>query len=300
MSDEQVETSPATQEASRKTTWVVVILIVLAVIAAIVWWWLPASDDKKQPTETVEVEQQQSTEVQVEGYEDEAVEPEPEVEPEPASEEFEPRPEATAPESEPEPEPESEPIALPELDNSTPTVLQSLDSIEVNIRPLKSSQLIRDAVVLMDNISNGSIVRERTIVQRPDGRFSVLEVDGELYIDESSYRRYDTLVDWFISLEPEALAENYEQFKPLVQEAYAEIGYPESDFDNTLLKAIDVVLETPVPDGLVQVDDDSVMYTYTDNSYESLPAAQKQLLRMGPENIERVKEKLREIKRALQ
>ncbi|WP_417438414.1 DUF3014 domain-containing protein [Idiomarina sp.] len=294
MSDDQVETSTATEEASRKTTWIVVTLIVLAVIAAIVWWWLPASEDKKQQTETVEVDQQQSTEVQVEGYEQESEEPEPEIEPEPIP---------TEPESEPEQEPaepEPEPIALPELDNSTPTVLQNLDSTDVNIRPLKSSQIIRDAVVLMDNISNGSIVRERTIVQRPDGRFSVLEVDGELYIDESSYRRYDALVDWFVSLEPDALAENYELFKPLVQEAYAEIGYPESDFDDTLLEAINVMLETPVPEGLVQVEDDSVMYTFANDSYESLPAAQKQLLRMGPENIQRVKEKLREIRQVLQ
>ncbi|RUO68391.1 DUF3014 domain-containing protein [Idiomarina ramblicola] len=293
MSDDRVETSPATEEASRKTTWVVVTLIVLAVIAAIVWWWLPASDDKKQQTETVEVDQQQSSEVEVEGY-GEAVEPEPEIDPEPITEEPEPAPE---PETT---EPEPEPVALPELDSSTPTVLQNLDSTDVNIRPLKSSQLIRDAVVLMDNISNGSIVRERTIVQRPDGRFSVLEVDGELYIDESSYRRYDALVDWFVSLQPEALVENYELFKPLIQEAYAEIGYPESDFDSTLLEAIETVLETPVPDGLVQVEDDSVMYTFADDSYESLPAAQKQLMRMGPENIQRVKKKLREIRRALQ
>lgn len=292
MSDDQVETSPATEEASRKTTWIVVTLVALAVIAAIVWWWLPASDDKKQQTETVEVDQQQSAEVEVEGYEQEPAEPEPEVEPEPVP---------TEPESAPEPEEEpAEPIALPELDSSTPTVLQNLDSTDVNIRPLKSSQLIRDAVVLMDNISNGSIVRERTIVQRPDGRFNVLEVDGELYIDESSYRRYDALVDWFISLEPDALAQNYELFKPLVQEAYAEIGYPESDFDETLLEAIDVILETPVPDGLVQVEDDNVMYTFANDSYESLPAAQKQLLRMGPENIKRVKAKLREIRRTLQ
>lgn len=293
MSDDQVETSPATEEASRKTTWIVVTLIVLAVIAASLWWWLPASDDKKQQTETVEVDQQQSAEVEVEGYE-EPVEPEPEIEPEPVPEKTEsaPAPETT--------ETEPEPVALPELDSSTPTVLQNLDSTDVNIRPLKSSQLIRDAVVLMDNISNGSIVRERTIIQRPDGRFSVLEVDGELYIDESSYRRYDAIVDWFVSLQPEALVENYELFKPLVQEAYAEIGYPESDFNNTLLEAIDVVLDTPVPDGLVQVEDDSVMYTFANDSYESLPAAQKQLLRMGPENIERVKEKLREIRRALQ
>ncbi|MBP58133.1 MULTISPECIES: DUF3014 domain-containing protein [Idiomarina] len=292
MSDDQVETSPATEEASRKTTWVVVSLIVLAVIAAIVWWWLPASEDKKPQTETVEVDQQQSSEVEVESYDEETAEPEPELELKPIPAE---------PEAAPEPqEPEPEPIALPELDESTPTVLQNLDSAEINIRPLKSSQLIRDAVVLMDNISNGSIVRERTIVQRPDGRFKVLEVDGELYIDESSYHRYDALVDWFVSLEADVLVENYELFKPLVQEAYAEIGYPESDFDNTLLDAIEVALDTPVPDGLVQVEDDSVMYTFADDSYESLPAAQKQLLRMGPDNIQRVKDKLREIRRALQ
>ncbi|WP_287817417.1 MULTISPECIES: DUF3014 domain-containing protein [Idiomarina] len=292
MSDDQVETSPATEEASRKTTWVVVSLIVLAVIAAIVWWWLPASEDKKPQTETVEVDQQQSSEVEVESYDEETAEPEPELELEPIPAE---------PEAAPEPqEPEPEPIALPELDESTPTVLQNLDSAEINIRPLKSSQLIRDAVVLMDNISNGSIVRERTIVQRPDGRFKVLEVDGELYIDESSYHRYDALVDWFVSLEADVLVENYELFKPLVQEAYAEIGYPESDFDSTLLEAIEVALDTPVPDGLVQVEDDSVMYTFADDSYESLPAAQKQLLRMGPDNIQRVKDKLREIRRALQ
>ncbi|MDV6315663.1 DUF3014 domain-containing protein [Idiomarina sp. HP20-50] len=293
MSDEQVETSPATEEASRKTTWVVVTLIVLAIIAALVWWWLPSSEDSKQRTETVEVDQQQSTEVQAESYE-EVTEPEPEVEPEPVPTEPEP-------EVQPEPEPvEPEPVTLPELENSTPTVLQNLDSADINIRPLKSSQLIRDAVVLVDNMSNGGIVRERTIVQRPDGRFSVIEVDGELYIDESTYRRYDALVDWFVSLDPYALAENYELFKPLVQEAYAEIGYPDSDFDNTLLEAIDVVLGTPVPESLVQVEDDNVMYTYANEAYETLPAVQKQLLRMGPENIKRVKQKLREIRRALQ
>lgn len=296
MSDEQIETSQATENASRKTTWVVVSLIVLAVIAAVIWWWLPASSEKPQQTETVTVEQTQSTAVEVEPYESSEDDATSETESLP---ETVPETPGTEPEAEVEPE-QPEPIALPKLDNSTPSVLQSLDSTDMNIRPLKSSQLIRDAVVLMDNISNGSIVRERTIVQRPDGRFRVLEVDGELYIDESSYRRYDSLVDWFVSLEPQALTESYETFKPLVQEAYAEIGYPESDFDNTLIDAINVMLETPVPEGLVQVEDDSVMYTYANERYESLPAAQKQLLRMGPDNIERVKQKLREIKRVLQ
>ena len=292
MSDDKVENSPATEDASRKTTWAVVIVIVVAVIAAVIWWWLPS--EKSQQQEKVVVEQSTSTEVEAESYEPE----------EPAEQEPEPLPEPVEPEPEPveqtEEDPEPEQIALPELNNSTPTVLQELDSSDINIRPLKSSQLIRDAVVLADNISNGSIVRDRTIVQRPDGRFSVIEVDGELYIDESSYRRYDALVDWFVSLDAYALADNYELFKPLVQEAYAEIGYPDSNFDDTLIDAIDVLLSTPVPEGLVEVNADSVMYTYADDAYEALPAAQKQLLRMGPDNIERIKQKLREIQRALQ
>lgn len=292
MSDDKVENSPATEDTSRKTTWAVVIVIVAAVIAAVIWWWLPS--EKPQQQEKVVVEQSTSTEVEAESYEPE----------EPAEQEPEPLPEPVEPEPEPveqtEEDPEPEQIALPELNNSTPTVLQELDSSDINIRPLKSSQLIRDAVVLADNISNGTIVRDRTIVQRPDGRFSVIEVDGELYIDESSYRRYDALVDWFVSLDAYALADNYELFKPLVQEAYAEIGYPDSNFDDTLIEAIDVLLSTPVPEGLVEVNADSVMYTYADDAYEALPAAQKQLLRMGPDNIERIKQKLREIQRALQ
>lgn len=292
MSDDKVENPPATEDASRKTTWAVVIVIVVAVIAAVIWWWLPS--EKLQQQEKVVVEQSTSTEVEAESYEpEEPSEQEPETLPEPV----EPEPE---PVEQTEEDPEPEQIALPELNNSTPTVLQELDSSDINIRPLKSSQLIRDAVVLADNISNGSIVRDRTIVQRPDGRFSVIEVDGELYIDESSYHRYDALVDWFVSLDAYALADNYELFKPLVQEAYAEIGYPDSNFDDTLIEAIDVLLSTPVPEGLVEVNADSVMYTYADDAYEALPAAQKQLLRMGPDNIERIKQKLREIQRALQ
>ena len=51
------------------------------------------------------------------------------------------------------------------------------------------------------------------IVQRPDGRFSVIEVDGELYIDEipTVVTASSRLV---VSLDAYALADNYELFKP--------------------------------------------------------------------------------------
>ena len=282
---------------SSRTTIIAIAIVIIAVIAAVIWWWLPAdqSEQSSTPVETISepattvtsTEQSSATESPSESSTDTTAEqpaqpttPEPQPEPEPVAEA----------KSEPAPE-------LPALDESTPTVLQTLDSSGVTIQPLKSSQLVRDTVVIVDNLRNGTLVRDRTIVQRPDGRFQVIEIDDELYIDERSYQRYDAIVDWFVSLDEQALLENYDLFKPLMQEAYGEIGYPDADFTDAVLEAIDVLLATPVPETLVQVKDDEVMYTYADPAYEGLPPAQKQLLRMGPDNIERVKQKLREIRR---
>ena len=46
----------------------------------------------------------------------------------------------------------------------------------------------------------------------------------------------------------------------------------------------------------VEVYSDSVMYKYTDERLENLDGPQKQLLRTGPDNMRRIKAKLREIK----
>jgi hypothetical protein len=275
-----------------RTPVIAVAIVIIAVIIAVVWWWLPAD----QQTRTEEAAEPANTVAETAVVDEQQAITEPEPEPSPAAVELDEPEQAATPEPQPEPEPVQEP-QLPALDESTPTVLQTLDTSGVVIQPLKSSQLVRDAVVIIDNLRNGTLVRDRTIVQRPDGRFQVMEIDGELYIDERSYQRYDALVDWFVSIEEAALIKNYELFKPLMQEAYGEIGYPDADFTDAMLEAIDVLLATPVPETLVQVKDDEVMYTYADPAFEALPPAQKQLLRMGPDNIKRIKQKLRDIRR---
>ncbi|WP_290652849.1 DUF3014 domain-containing protein [Idiomarina sp.] len=289
--EQQQEYADDTANKSR-TTVIAVAIVIIAVIIAVVWWWLPAD----QQTTTEKVAEPANTVSETAVVDEQQATTEPEPEPSPAAVEPDEPEQAAMAEPQPEPEPVQEP-QLPALDESTPTVLQTLDTSGVVIQPLKSSQLVRDAVVIIDNLRNGTLVRDRTIVQRPDGRFQVMEIDGELYIDERSYQRYDALVDWFVSIEEQALIKNYELFKPLMQQAYGEIGYPDADFTDAMLEAIDVLLATPVPETLVQVKDDEVMYTYADPAYEGLPPAQKQLLRMGPDNIKRIKQKLRDIRR---
>ena len=280
---------PGKESSSNTARWVVAVIIVAIIIGGVSWWMLSGSNNNEaKQTQSMDLPKQPEEAPAVEPKEPEP-QPQPEPDPEPAA-----TPEPTTEVVE-EPEPA---ITLPDLNESTPTVLQELDNSGIEIQPLKSSQLIKDAVVIIDNLRNGMLVTDRTVVQRPDGRFSVIEVEGDLYIDEQSYQRYDPIVDWFTSLDANALVDSYELFKPLLQEAYGEIGYPDSEFKNAIIEAINVLLETPVPESLVQVDDDSVMYTYHDSSLEALPPAQKQLLRMGPNNIERIKAKLREVKAA--
>ena len=78
-----------------------------------------------------------------------------------------------------------------------------------------------------------------------------------------------------------------------------QIGNPSDSFDKKLKQAIDILLDTPEVPVPVEVFTDSVMYKFADNRLESLTAPQKQLLRTGPENMRRIKAKLREIKETL-
>ena len=86
----------------------------------------------------------------------------------------------------------------------------------------------------------------------------------------------------------------YATLKPRIQDAYRDLGYPQGDFDEALKRASEL-LQSPVIDGPIAVRRTSVSYTYEDARLETLSAAQKHLLRMGPRNVRLVQAKLREI-----
>jgi hypothetical protein len=60
------------------------------------------------------------------------------------------------------------------------------------------------------------------------------------------------------------------------------------------------VLETPIIFYQLELTLPSVMYQYADEHLESLPDTQKLLLRMGPDNLQMIKFKLRQIQNELQ
>ncbi len=118
-------------------------------------------------------------------------------------------------------------------------------------------------------------------------------------MDPQSFKRYDPYVAILTALDSEQLLALYKRFEPLFVEAYGEVGEPGTSFEQRLVQAIDLVLATPEMTTQIPLLRDSVTYKYAYSEWENLPPAQKQLLRMGPENVAKVKGVLRELRTQL-
>jgi hypothetical protein len=164
---------------------------------------------------------------------------------------------------------------------------------------LKSRDLVRKFTAAVDSIANGSSPRPQMDFFKLSGSFKVMRRGGRLYLDSSSYERYNIVADVFNSLSTSESAIFYRELRPLFQQAYRELGYPTEDFHQTLLRAIGELLKTPVVEGSIQLERKVTTYVMTDTALENLSPAQKHLLRMGPENVQLIQVKLRELALAI-
>lgn len=207
-----------------------------------------------------------------------------------------------APSPEPVAEEPEEEEPLPPLDASDRFVAELVE--ELSSRPelarwLATEGLVRRFVAAVDNVSRGVSPRPNLPDMVPSG-YRVEEEAGTIEADPAGYRRYDAVTGIFLSLDVDGTARLYRRLSPLLDQAYRDLGYPDADFDETLRRAIDHLLAAPVPPAspeLVPVGGGG--YGYADPDLESLSAAQKHLLRAGPENVRRVQAKLRELRSAL-
>jgi hypothetical protein len=166
---------------------------------------------------------------------------------------------------------------------------------------LKSKNMIRVMTAAIDNIAAGKSPRAHLGFLFQGQIFPLSEKGGKIYLDPKGYERYDLLADAFVSLNTGRTLQAYEKAKPLFQEAYRELGYPQKDFHAILIQAIQKVLEAPTVETeiLLKEEGKGVDYLYVDAALEDLNEIQKHMLRMGPKNTRKIQQKLREIALAL-
>ena len=195
-----------------------------------------------------------------------------------------------------------EAMDLPPLDELDPVLRSMLETLSARpelARLLATDNLLRRFVVSVENIGRGvSPVRQLQGVS-VDGAFSVDRPNSESAVSPASFARYDGMTRTVAEIDREGLARIYGQLKPRLAEAYGELG-GEGTFDMAMERAIVHLLQVSPDQARGRVRPvKGLTYAWTSADTENLSSAQKQLLRMGPENARRVQTTLRQLALAL-
>jgi len=198
--------------------------------------------------------------------------------------------------------PAVDPIELPPLVLTDPLVrdlLGQLSSSPTLASWLATDGLIRKAVASIENVAEGASPATHARVLAPRLPFAAETEGGTITIDPRSYARYDGIAGAVASLDPAGVARVYSLLKPRLAEAYADLGHPDADIDAAVERAVSMLLGAPVVEEPVVLRRRVLSYRYDRADFEALPAAQKQLLRMGPRNTRIIQEQLRAVAREL-
>lgn len=280
--------STETSATGQQKYYIAIAAVVVVLLLALWFLFKPKQD-------IVEVKQPITTSVEATSAAD-LVKPEMVVEPEPAAES------STEVSIKPVEDIAVVKQPLPTLDASDAEIKQQIFNLDWQpglASLIVTEQMVRNFVVQVDNIAHGQLVKGHPVLQPLDQRF-ISSKKPPYQLDSANFARYKPYLDLLESVSAAEMLATLQRFEPLAEEAFAELGYPDASFKQRVISAIDVLLQTPEVDYPIALERPSVMYTFADPRLEALPAPQKMLLRMGPDNQKRLKAILRQYRTEMQ
>ncbi|WP_288132486.1 DUF3014 domain-containing protein [Microbulbifer sp.] len=266
--------------------WLIALLVTAAVAFGIYWFAVRDAPEPDVPAPVTEP----------------APEPDPSVDlDEPKEPEIPPAPEPTEPE-----DPPRELPALNESDKEARADIISLSSDGALAKWIVSDEVVRKWVAAVNTATRGELMhKNRPFTNLKDG-IAVKDLESrddgtKVYVlSQENYQRYDQPVRLFAMVDTDTAVKLYQFWYPRLKQAYGELGLKNKNFHAALLAAIDQVLAAPEVEGPIKLVQPTVYYKFEDEKLEKMPGLHKLMIRIGPDNAARVKEKLRELKAALQ
>ena len=179
---------------------------------------------------------------------------------------------------------------LPALNASDDWLREKL--ADTSLPWLAETELVRTSATVLQNAANGKVPRKFVEFLAPEGRFTAT-TGSKPTATAGSFARYDRFVSTLTSVAPERAAATFRSVEPLLAEALRELG---GDADGNVATprdlayaALGVALATPQGVEAATLVQPKVIYKYADAELENLLPLQKQLLRMGPANMEQVR-----------
>ncbi len=162
-------------------------------------------------------------------------------------------------------------------------------------------------VATVDNLARPHAAPAVWPVHPTPNRFMVEGDNERQVISSANSLRYKAFITFVESVDTDRAVSLYTRLYPRFQQAYENLGYPRSYFNDRLVAVIDHLLATPEPGepvgvhltevkGPVPTQRPWVRYEYTNPDFEARSAGQKMLLRMGSANRQALKAKLAAIR----
>ena len=221
------------------------------------------------------------------------------ITPDPAPMESPPaQPEPAAEQSEVTTEPAPPP--LPELSQSDDPTRDAVANIPLGTigqEFLTPGNVIERSASLIYLLAQGDVPYKLLPIARPKEAFPFIDDGNQVIADPAGFARYDGLAQWIGSLDAEAIISALKPLLPLFREAWSFYGESASDFDFAVLTVLETLASTPEPVDARLIRKEAV-WRYEDPELEALPPIQKQVIRMGPDNADIVRNKALEFRRA--
>jgi hypothetical protein len=201
--------------------------------------------------------------------------------------------------------------ATPVKERDIPAALTQLLGRHAMLAYVQADDFPRRLVATVDNLARAHAPPSVWPVLPMPGRFTVVDgPDGNPVVAASNAQRYVPFVSFLASVPTAAAVELYARMYPVLQQAYRQLGNGDPHLNYRVVKVIDHLLATPEPQGPLQVQLTEVKgpiestrpwvrYEYVDAELEELSAGQKMLVRVGPANERKLKQKLAEVRAAL-
>jgi len=189
--------------------------------------------------------------------------------------------------------PKPQPIDLPPLDQSDQVVAGMVKLISQNpfiTRLVATPSLVRQITLAVQQIGDGKTPSDLMPSLRPTSRLNILgEHEGP--VDPKTYARWNAATTALTSIDPNDGAQLYVTTKALFDAAYRDLGHPNGDFDEAIVRAIQTLAATPSvtpgPD-LIRHPDRPGYFEHADTKIGSALPVQKQFLLIGPDNRKRL------------
>lgn len=188
--------------------------------------------------------------------------------------------------------PRPQPLVLPPLgesDSALRELFATLSHHPLLAKVLAQPGVVRAAVLAVVQIGDGKTPAVPLDAMRPAERLTVLKDGSTMHLNPSSYSRWDGPTRALLDINAVDASRVYVNVKPLFDEAYAELGYPGGNFDDAIVRAIKMLVETPdVTTTPALIMPRPATFEHEDPALRTLHPVQKQLLLIGPDNRHQV------------